>query len=49
MINKDIWKIAIEQSAIDFNCSVDDFLNNGNTVVISKLNEEKYIPINNNI
>lgn len=39
MTNKDIWKIAMEQSAIDLNCSVDDFLNDGNTVVISKLNK----------
>lgn len=39
MINKDIWKIAMEQSAIDLNCSVDDFLNKGNAVVISKLKD----------
>lgn len=39
MNNKDIWKIAMEQSAIDLNCSADDFLNKKNTVVISKLNE----------
>lgn len=39
MNNKDIWKIAMEQSAIDLNCSVDDFMNKGNTVVLSKLNE----------
>ncbi len=39
MINKDIWTIAMKQSAIDLNCSVNDFLNKGNTVVISKLNE----------
>jgi ribosomal protein S18 acetylase RimI-like enzyme len=39
MINKDIWKIAMEQSAIDLNCSVDDFLNKGNTVVKSKLKD----------
>jgi len=39
MCNKDIWKIAMEQSVIDLKCSVDDFVNKGNTVVISKLNE----------
>lgn len=39
MFNKDIWKIAMKQSAIDLNCSVNDFVNKGNTVVISKLNE----------
>lgn len=39
MDNKDIWKVAMEQSAIDLNCSVGDFLNKGNTVVVSKLNE----------
>ncbi|MDP4091200.1 MAG: GNAT family N-acetyltransferase [Bacillota bacterium] len=39
MVNKDIWKIAMEQSAVDFNCSVDAFLNEGNTVVLSRLNE----------
>ncbi len=39
MLNKDIWKIAMEQSAIDLNCSSDDFSNNGNTVLISKPNE----------
>ena len=38
MQNKDIWNIAMEQSAIDFNCSVDQFKNKGNTVVLSKLN-----------
>ena len=41
MLNKDIWKIAMEQSAIDLNCSSDDFPNNGNTVLISKPNEER--------
>jgi RimJ/RimL family protein N-acetyltransferase len=39
MNNKDILRIAIEQSAIDFNCSKDDFIIRGNTVVISKLND----------
>ena len=39
MNNKDILRIAMEQSVIDFNCSIDDFVNRRNTVVISKLNE----------
>jgi ribosomal protein S18 acetylase RimI-like enzyme len=39
MDSKDILRIAIEQSAIDLNCSVNDFINKGNTLVISKLNE----------
>lgn len=39
MNNKDILRIAMEQSVIDFNCSIDNFVNSGNTVVISKLNE----------
>ena len=34
-------KIAMEQSAIDLNCSVDDFVNKGNTVVISKILGDK--------
>jgi len=39
MNNKDILGIAMEQSAIDFNCSIDDFTSSGNTVIISKLND----------
>jgi ribosomal protein S18 acetylase RimI-like enzyme len=39
MNNQDILRIAMEQSVIDFNCSIDDFIDIGNTVVISKLNE----------
>lgn len=39
MNNKEILRISMEQSAIDFNCSTDNFTNNENTVVISKLNE----------
>ena len=39
MNNLEIFKIALGQSAIDFNCSVNDFLNKGNTVKISKLND----------
>lgn len=39
MNKKYIWETAMNQSAIDLNCSLDDFLNDGNKVVISKLNE----------
>jgi len=39
MDNKDIWRIGMEQSAIDFNCSASDFIKRGNTVVISGLND----------
>lgn len=39
MNNNDILRIAIEQSATDFNCSASDFMNSGSTVVISKLND----------
>lgn len=36
MTNKDILKIAMQQSAIDSNCNVDDFMSCENKVVISK-------------
>lgn len=39
MNNKEIWKGAMEQSSIDLNCSVDNFINPGSTVVQSRLNE----------
>ena len=39
MTNADILKIAMEQHAIDANCSPDDFLNKENVVVISQPNE----------
>lgn len=38
MNNKDIRRIAMEQSAIDMNCTVENFQKHGNTVVISELN-----------
>lgn len=40
MNNKDIRRIAMEQSAVDMNCSVQDFMKQGSTVVISKLNSK---------
>lgn len=36
MTNKDILKIAMQQSAVDSNCTVDDFMDFENKVVISK-------------
>ncbi len=38
MNNEEILRVAMSQSAIDFNCLVNDFINKGNTVTISKLN-----------
>lgn len=39
MTNNDILKIAMQQSAIDSNCSVSDFMSPENKVVISKNND----------
>lgn len=39
MNNEGMRRVAMEQSAIDFNCSVDYFLSNKDRVVISKLNK----------
>jgi GNAT superfamily N-acetyltransferase len=39
MMNKDIKQIAMEQSAIDLNCKIEDFIQQKNKVVISKMNE----------
>lgn len=38
MTNKDIKRIAMEQSAIDLNCNIQDFIQPNNKVVISKIN-----------
>lgn len=45
MNNKDIFKIAMQQSAIDSNCDAKDFLLMDNKIVISKLHKDarKYI------
>lgn len=37
--NREIMRIAMEQSAIDMNCKASDFFNQGSTVAISALNE----------
>jgi hypothetical protein len=39
MMNKDIKRIAMEQSSIDLNCNIEDFIQQKNKVVISKMNE----------
>ena len=36
LTNEDIWKIALQQSAYDCNCSPEDFLSAQNVVTISK-------------
>lgn len=47
MTNKDIFEIALKQSAEDCNCSPDDFLKSDNVVVVSKENPSarKYVPL----
>lgn len=47
MTNKEIRNIAMQQSAIDSNCSVDDFWKTENKVVISARNEKarKYLEL----
>ena len=47
LTNKEILEIAMEQSAIDANCSADDFMSRRNKVVISRKNEKarKYLEL----
>lgn len=47
MTNKDILRIALQQSAYDCNCKAEDFLSNENIVTVSKANKQarKYIPL----
>lgn len=40
MKNNEILRVAMTQSAIDSNCSVDDFLSDQNKVVVSKANNQ---------
>ncbi|MCH5296283.1 MAG: GNAT family N-acetyltransferase [Ruminococcus sp.] len=40
MTNKEIFDIALKQSALDCNCSPDDFLKSDNIIVISKKNDK---------
>ena len=47
MTNKEIWQIAMEQSANDLNCNASDFLEIENCIVISKANDlsRKYLEL----
>ena len=47
MTNQEILQIALQQSAYDCNCSVEDFLLNENKVVFSQKNEKArvYLPL----
>lgn len=47
MTNKEIWEIARKQSAIDCNCSPEDFLSEKNLITESLPNEKarKYLPL----
>lgn len=47
LTNKDIWRIALQQSAYDSNCSPEDFLVEQNVVSISKTNPlaRKYLAL----
>jgi len=47
MTNQDILRIALEQSALDCNCSPEDFLSFENKVVLSRENEKArvYVPL----
>lgn len=47
MTNKEIWQIAMEQSANDLNCNASDFLDTENRIVTSKANDlaRKYLEL----
>ena len=47
MTNKEIWEIALRQSAIDCNCNPDEFISQQNIVTISKAHTKarKYLPL----
>lgn len=47
MTNEDIWRIALQQSAYDCNCSPEDFFNEKNLVTISQKHPfaRKYLPL----
>ena len=47
MTGKEIWEIALRQSAIDCGCAPEDFLRNEPVVVLSKADERarKYLPL----
>ncbi len=47
LTNKEIWQIALQQSAYDCNCDASDFLSNKNKVTISQKHEKAraYLPL----
>ena len=47
MTNKEIWEIALRQSAYDCNCKPDDFLSGQNIVTVSKAHPKarRYLPL----
>lgn len=47
MTNKEIWEIALQQSAYDCNCRAEDILSEQNMVTISEKNPKarKYVPL----
>lgn len=47
MTNKEIWEIALKQSAIDYGCAPEDFLGEQGKVFISRKQEQsrKYLPL----
>ena len=47
MTNKEIWRIALRQSAIDCNCEPEDFLKNESMVTVSRAypDARKYLPL----
>ena len=47
MTNRDIWRIAYEQSAIDCNCRPEDFCSEKNRITTSARNDKarKYLPL----
>ena len=47
MTNKDVWRIALQQSAYDFGCSPEDFLKSENVMTVSRSDPRarKYLPL----
>lgn len=47
LTNKEIWEIALSQSAVDYSCQPEDFLGERGKVVISRMHENarKYLPL----
>ena len=47
MTNKDVWRIALQQSAYDFGCAPEDFLRSDNVMTVSRSDPRarKYLPL----